>query len=76
MRLFGKMGSIDERLSEDPALMALCRGFSKFVYEDTLQHPSLSLVSRSKQKRMAWEMAKLMVLVGWWSLTMLMLQAE
>jgi hypothetical protein len=40
MRLFGKMGSIDERLSEDPALMALCRGFSSL---STRTHFSIHL---------------------------------
>ncbi|KAL1413840.1 hypothetical protein Q8F55_001624 [Vanrija albida] len=62
MQLFGKMGSIEERMAKDPALMALCRGFSKFVYEDTLQHHSLASMSRSKQKKVAWETAKLMIL--------------
>lgn len=63
LKLFGEpAASIDARLSSDPALMGLARGFSKFVFEDTLQHPSLAPLSQSKKKRVAWNTAKLMIL--------------
>lgn len=54
--------STDERLANDQALLGLCRGFSRFVFEDTLQHPSMKAMSQSKRKRVAWSTAKLMIL--------------
>lgn len=63
LEMFGQPpATIDERLSKDKALLGLCRGFSKFVFEDTLQHPSLRSMSQSKRKRVAWATAKLMIL--------------
>lgn len=63
LALYGQPpATIDERLSNDRALLGLCRGFSRFVFEDTLQHPSMKAMSQSKRKRVAWSTAKLMIL--------------
>lgn len=62
LELYGQPpATIDERLANDKALLGLCRGFSRFVFEDTLQHPSMKAMSQSKRKRVAWSTAKLMI---------------
>lgn len=46
LELYGQPpATIDERLANDKALLGLCRGFSRFVFEDTLQHPSMKAMS-------------------------------
>jgi pyoverdine/dityrosine biosynthesis protein Dit1 len=63
MGLFGEPpNAIDEHFKTQHGLIGLCRGFSKFVLEDTLQHPSLVNLSSFKRRRVAWETAKLMIL--------------
>ncbi|KAI1094023.1 Pyoverdine/dityrosine biosynthesis protein-domain-containing protein [Rostrohypoxylon terebratum] len=43
--------------SQDPALLALYRGFSRFMLEDLSYHPFVRVMSRSKQKKLSAKVA-------------------
>lgn len=61
MDMFGKDGELDARLAANPALMGLCRGFSRFVLEDTAQHPGVRRLSLNQRRKAAWDTAKWMI---------------
>lgn len=49
--------------SRDAAVLALYRGFSRFMLEDLELHPFMEKMSRSKQKKVSCEVAFEMILV-------------
>jgi len=49
--------------SRDAAVLALYRGFSRFMLEDLELHPFMQKISRSKQKKISCEVAFEMILV-------------
>lgn len=54
----------DRIVGEDPAILALYRGFSRFMLEDLERHPFTQGMSRSKQKKLSAKVAFEMIMVS------------
>lgn len=55
--------------SQDSAILALYRGFSRFMLEDLFYHPLIRVMSRSKQKKLSAKVAFEMIMVSPYSFT-------